>query len=421
MRVCLTTFGSFGDLHPMLGLAHALRRRGHLPVLATSPVYREIVEGEGIAFHAIRPDIQPNDREVIRRVMDRLGGTEALFEMLMPHFRDSYEDLIVASEGADVLVTHPITFAGPVIAAQRGVPWVSTVLAPMSFFSVHDFPVLPPAPGVVHLTERSPMVARVLGRAARAATRSWMKPVYDLRSELGLAPGEHPIFEGQHSPRLVLALFSRVLGEPQPDWPPNVCITGGVRYDEPSAGDAMSPELRAFLDDGPPPVVFTLGSAAVGAAGSFFEESARAAIALERRAVLVFGRYDENRPKLRLPDDVLLTEYAPYSQLMPRAAAVVHQGGAGTTHQALAAGHPELIVPFAHDQPDNAHRVERLGIAKVIYPGAYRADRVQQALRTLLDDPTFASRAAIVGEKVRSERGADAACEEIERVVTRDG
>jgi UDP:flavonoid glycosyltransferase YjiC (YdhE family) len=106
---------------------------------------------------------------------------------------------------------------------------------------------------------------------------------------------------------------------------------------------------------------------------------------------------------------------------MPRAAAVVHQGGAGTTHQALAAGHPELIVPFAHDQPDNAHRVERLGIAKVIYPGAYRADRVERALRSLLDEPLFASRAAIVGEIVRSERGADAACEEIERVVMTGG
>ncbi len=168
-------------------------------------------------------------------------------------------------------------------------------------------------------------------------------------------------------------------------------------------------------------MVFTLGSAAVGAAGSFYEESARAAIALGRRAVLVVGRYEENRPKQPLPDDILVTEYAPYSQLLPRAAAVVHQGGAGTTHQALAAGHPELIVPFSHDQPDNAHRVERLGIAKVIYPGAYRADRVERELRTLLDEPSFAARAASVGEKVRSERGADAACEEIERVVTRGG
>lgn len=241
--------------------------------------------------------------------------------------------------------------------------------------------------------------------------------MYELRSELGLPPGAHPIFEGQHSPRLVLALFSRVLGEPQPDWPPNVRITGAVRYDGPTAGDAISPDLAAFLDAGPPPVVFTLGSAAVGAAGSFYEESAKAAIALGRRAVLVVGRYPENRVKQRLPDSVLVTEYAPYSQLLPRAAAVVHQGGVGTTHQALAAGHPEVIVPFSHDQPDNAHRVERLGIAQVIYPNAYRADRVERALRTLLADPAVASRAAAIGETVRRERGAYAAGQEIERVV----
>src|SRR3990170_1362803 len=109
VRICLTTFGSFGDLHPVLGLAHELRARGHVPVLATQPVYRELVEGEGIAFAPVRPDIDPNDRALIARVMDRVHGTDALFALLMPHFRESYDGLLAASEGADLLVTHPVT------------------------------------------------------------------------------------------------------------------------------------------------------------------------------------------------------------------------------------------------------------------------------------------------------------------------
>jgi UDP:flavonoid glycosyltransferase YjiC (YdhE family) len=415
VRICLTTFGSFGDLHPVLGLAHELRTRGHQPVVATLPVYRELVEGEGIAFAPVRPDIDPGDRAMIAQVMDRVHGTEALFELIMPHLRESYEDLSRAAERCDLLVTHPVTFAGPVIAELRHLPWVSTVLSPMSFFSAHDFPVLPPMPGLVHLTSASTKVARVLGRASRVLSRRWVEPVRVLRQDLGLPAGAHPIFEGQHSPALVLALFSNLLGEPQADWPPNVVVTGAVRYDGPTGDAGLSPALEAFLDDGDPPVVFTLGSAAVAAAGSFYAESARAAVQLGRRAVLVIGRHEENRPREALPSSVLVTDYAAFSRLFPRAAAVVHQGGIGTTHQALAAGHPTVIVPFAHDQPDNAHRVERLGISRTIYPSAYRADNVARALRELLAQPDPSRRAAAIGSVVRRERGAAAACDAIEQ------
>jgi rhamnosyltransferase subunit B len=419
VRVCLTTFGSFGDLHPVLGLALELKARGHLPIIATSPAYREIVEGEGISFASVRPDIDPNDRELMIRVMDRVRGTEVLFDMLMPHFRDSYVDLLAAADGCDLLISHPVTFAGPVVAEVRRMPWASMVLSPMLFFSMHDFPVLPPMPGLVKVTEMSPTVARVLGRASRAMSHGWLAPVRALRREVGLPPGLHPIFEGQHSPTLVLAMFSRVLATPQVDWPPNVVMTGAVRYDGPDDGAGLSPDLDAFLDDGDPPIVFTLGSAAVGAAGSFYEESARAAIQLERRGLLVIGRYEENRPRQQLPKRVMVAEYAPYSRVFPRAAAVVHQGGIGTTHQALAAGHPTVVVPFSHDQPDNAHRVERLGISRTIYPNAYRAAKVQRALGELLETPATSRRAAEISEVVRSERGAAAACDAIERMMGR--
>jgi UDP:flavonoid glycosyltransferase YjiC (YdhE family) len=365
----------------------------------------------------VRPDLDPNDRALLARVMDRTRGTEALFELIMPHFRESYQDLLVATDGADLLVTHPIAFAGPVIAEQRQLPWVSMVLSPMSFFSVHDFPVLPPMPGLRHLTSASTSVARVLGRASRAMSRRWMEPVWQLRQQLGLSRGAHPIFEGQHSPALVLAMFSRVLGDPQKDWPPNVLVTGAVRYDGPADDAGLTEELQHFLDDGDPPVVFTLGSAAVGAAGSFYEESARAAIQLGRRAVLVIGRHEENRPRGRLPSSILVTGYARYSRLFPRAVAVVHQGGMGTTHQALAAGHPTVIVPFSHDQPDNAHRVERLGISRTVYPHAYRAAKVERALRELLARREALRRAGEIGDVVRSERGAAGACDAIAKIV----
>src|SRR5690606_15570144 len=125
--------------------------------------------------------------------------------------------------------------------------------------------------------------------------------VYALRRELGLPRGEHPVFEGQHSPTLVLALFSRLLAEPQPDWPPNTRITGAIPYNGPEPPAPLPPAVQRLIDSGRQPVVFTLGSSAVGAAGGFYRESLEAVRRLELPAVLLAGSHPENRPAAPLP------------------------------------------------------------------------------------------------------------------------
>src|SRR5437868_2219885 len=112
-QIVITTFGSFGDLHPYLALAIGLTSRGHRVTIATSAVYRSKIESEGIAFHPVRPDLSPDDTGMIQRVMDAKRGTEYILrEVLFPHLRAAYEDLTEAVRGADLLLTHPITFAG---------------------------------------------------------------------------------------------------------------------------------------------------------------------------------------------------------------------------------------------------------------------------------------------------------------------
>ena len=153
-------------------------------------------------------------------------------------------------------------------------------------------------------------------------------------AEVGLPPTrDNPLFDGQHSPALVLALFSELLSAGQPDWPAPTRVAGFVFYDRDGAG-GLSPELTRFLDAGPPPIVFTLGSAAVHDAGPFYEQSAVAARLLNRLAALLVGRQTHNRPAL-LPEGVAAFDYAPFSELFPRAAVIVHQGGVGTTGQAM--------------------------------------------------------------------------------------
>ena len=134
---------------------------------------------------------------------------------------------------------------------------------------------------------------------------------------------------------------------------------------------------------------------------------------------MLVGRHGENRPQDAAPDTVKLLEFAPHSAVFPRAAVIVHQGGMGTSSQALRAGRPMLVVPFAHDQPDNAHRLQRLGLAEILYPRQYRADRVARQLRRLLDQPTYAQRAEVTGDMVRQEPGAAGACDLIEALLRR--
>jgi UDP:flavonoid glycosyltransferase YjiC (YdhE family) len=237
-----------------------------------------------------------------------------------------------------------------------------------------------------------------------------------LREELGLQKGANPLFDAKHSPHLVLALFSSVLGVEQKDWPPNTLITGFCFYDADAGNAALPPQLEKFLAAGGAPVVFTLGSAAVLAAGRFYEYSAQAAIRMGVRAVLLIGSDPRNRPEGELPDSICVAEYAPYSGLFPRAALVVHQGGVGTTAQCLRAGKPMLIMPYSHDQPDNARRMRRLKVGLSIMKARYTPARVARKLKAMLMEPRLAQQAARVAEQLRHENGVKTACDALERL-----
>jgi rhamnosyltransferase subunit B len=412
VKILIASWGSYGDVYPYVGLALALKARGHEPRLAMPGFYRGLVDALGLPLHPIGPAIDPEDRALVARLIDPVKGPEALLaDLVVPAVRQDYEVLDAAARDVDVMVTHPITFAAPLVAHARRLPWASTVLAPMSFFSAHDPPVLAPAPALIHLRRFGSWYGKFLAHFGRARTRAWMKPVDDLRRDVGLPPGDHPLFEGQFSPYLTLAMFSRALAAPQPDWPPHVDVTGFVFYNGPEMLDAS---VDAFLADGPPPVVFTLGTSAVHAAGAFYDESVQAAARLGVRAVLLTGGVAQNRPAGAVSNGILVIDRAPHQLLFPRAAAIVHQGGAGTTGQALRAGRPTLVVPHAHDQPDNAFRVRQLGVARTLSPSRYRARRVARELRALLTQRDYGARASEVAAIVRAEGGADAAAEAIQ-------
>ncbi len=412
-------FGSLGDLYPYIAVALGLQARGHQAIIATTLHYRRRIEALGIGFHAVRPagpDMN-TDRDAMQRIMDSSKGSEFIIrELLMPVLRESYEDLLAAAQGADLLVSHVLTYAAQLVAEKTGILWACSFLQPMLFSSAYDPPVVPPFSFLSKLRFLGRSFHRCLFWLGKRRCRSWADPWHRLRADIQLPPTlDNPLFEGLYSPSLILAMFSPVFASKQPDWPPQTVVSGFAMTDQ---GNAVktSPELVRFLDDGPPPIVFTLGSSAVLAAGPFFEHSAAAAKLLGRRAVLIVGQDPGNRPA-SLSDDVVACEYAHFSQLFPRAAAIVHAGGIGTTALAMRSGRPMLIMPCAHDQFDNAARATRLGIARTISRHRYSPIHVAAELRHLLENPEYSQRASGIAESVSREDGVQAACDALERLL----
>jgi UDP:flavonoid glycosyltransferase YjiC (YdhE family) len=399
-----------------MAVALELKRRGHRPIIASAEYFRDKIVSAGLDFHPVRPNLTPADKDLLRQTMDERHGPEFLLrKVMMPALRDTFADLREAVHGADVLTATDLLYAAPVVADAVGIPWVALTMAPMTFLSTHDPPALSAAPWLVQLARFSRPAYAAIIRLARWSTRDWGTPVYQLRQELGLPRGLEPLFGARANAGALLGLFSPVVGARQPDWPANAQTTGFAFYDR---HEPMPPSLREFLDAGDPPIVFTLGSAAVFDPGAFHHHSAEAARRLGRRAVLLVGPDPENVPAADAR--LAVARYAPFSELFPRAAAVVHQGGIGTTAQVLRAARAMVIVPFSHDQPDNAARMVRLGVARTVRRTAYSAATAAAALDALFADPEHARKAERAAETLRHEDGAARAADVIESVASRD-
>jgi UDP:flavonoid glycosyltransferase YjiC (YdhE family) len=423
-RIVVTTLGSLGDLHPYVAIALGMQERGHDVIVATGECYGPKIKALGLGFAAVRPNCDwVADAAVMRRIMQPQRGLERIMrEVLLPVLRQTYDDTFAAADGADLLVAMQSNLASPLVAEKKGIPWVSAMHLPIGLASGYDPPVLPGF-AVFSKTLRflGPAFWVPLRRFLTWATNFWAKPWYQLREEIGLLPSDtvNPLTDGQ-AQLLHLALFSPRIMDKQPDWPPQTIVTGFPWYDRHGEG-TLPAELAQFLDEGAPPLVFTLGTAIAGDAGAagFFAASAAAAKLLGRRAVLILNE-PRNRPSV-LPESVLAVSYAPFSELFPRAAAIVHHGGIGTTGLAMRAGRPMLVMPCAWDQPDNAERAARLGIARTISRRRYTPARVAAELHSLLNNPSYTQRTSMVGFQVRHENGARVACDALCGVLTTAG
>jgi UDP:flavonoid glycosyltransferase YjiC (YdhE family) len=429
LRIVFNTFGTLGDLHPMLALASELRRRGHDCVFAVPEVFRLVLDPLGFRVYPLPPDLDPNNKALIADLMDLRRGSERLLrDVLFPALPETVahlRDAVAAEGGADLLVSGDFAFAAPIVAELTRIRWASVALAPLSLYSRHDPPALISFSGLAWLVDQAPTLERAVVPFARRYTRKWPAPVYALRNSLGLPRGSSPIFDAKNSPQLVLALFSSLLATPQPDWPPHTVLAGFTFFDGSQPGvrevAALPAHVTEFLQMGEPPIVFTLGSSAVFAAGDFYAISAAAIERVGARAIMLTGVLPDGQQRGIISPQLCTAEYVAYSELFPHAAAIVHQGGVGTLAHTLKAGKPMLIMPCSHDQPDNARRAQRLGVSRTIPREKYTAGRAASELHTLLRDPITAPRYAAAAKEaavqIEKENGTLTACDALEDLL----
>jgi rhamnosyltransferase subunit B len=415
-RILFATVGSLGDLHPHIGLALELMRRGHVVSLASTEFYRRKIEELGITFKSIGPYMDPTDGEMIAKCQDLRRGPEVLIrEIVLPYLDTTYTDLLAVAADTDLMLAGEMVYPAPLVAEKLRLRWASIILSPCSFFSAYDPSVLAPMPELIHLRKAGWLVNRAIVQFGVLKTHHWWRPIRELRRAQGLGMGQNPLMVDKFSPELVLALFSRSFAEAQRDWPQSTVQPGFVFYDHERRSTDLSEELRNFLESGDPPITFTQGSTAVHDPGEFYEVSVEAARRVRRRALLIGAK----SPSRFHGPDVLAVPYAPYSAVFPRSAVVVHQGGSGTTGQVMRAGKPMLIVPYGWDQPDNGARIERAGAGLSLARKRYTAEAAAKALNRLTGDARFAARAEEIASQMQAEDGVASACNAIEGLLRR--
>ena len=226
-RIVLSTLGSLGDLHPMIALGLELIRRGHEAVLNSLEGYRETVNSLGLGFEPLRPEVEDEDQELIRRLVDARTGPETVIrELVMPHLGEMYEDLASACESADLMVTGELIYVAKSLVEKTGLKWVSTSLSPITMFSAEDPSVYPGYPWIEYFRPLPAFAHRLSLQIARTAISHWLEPFREFRLGLGLDPNDDPMFVDKYSNYLHLAMFSKALARPRSDWPPSTLQTG---------------------------------------------------------------------------------------------------------------------------------------------------------------------------------------------------
>jgi UDP:flavonoid glycosyltransferase YjiC (YdhE family) len=398
-----------------MGLGAALATRGHVVSVIVNDYFEPLVRRMG--FNFVRCGTAKEFDTVTRNpdIWHPRKGVEIIARKIVETTPELYRLICDHIQGREsVVVAGALAFGARVARETHEVPLVTVQLQPVCFRSEFESPVLHPWLEGINSWPR--LLKRALFGLANLAIDRVVGPGTNrFRRSLGLPPASKFYDVWWNSPDLIIGFFPEWFASPQLDWPEQLVCTGFPCYDESTVREV--PEaVESFLHTGPPPVVFTPGSA-MRHGRRFFQESVMACELLGYRGVLLTPYAEQIPPTL--PATVLHADYVPLGRLLPRCRALVHHGGIGTLAQGLSAGVPQLVTPMAFDQFDNAERLYRLNVGRSFRPNTYEASAVAGALADLTTNPRVAAACNRVAALVRNDRPLGVACDEIEQLWNR--
>ncbi len=420
-RIVLSTIGIRGDLNPFLSLGLGLRAHGHDVLFAVEEIFCPTLIEEGFAVHRLPGDVQTTLLPHIRHLASGftpLSSLQIIVEKwLLPGLHAKISELRKACSGADLLVARAAHLAAPIVAELTGIPWVHISMTPLNVPSAHLNPYLLP---LSWPSEFPPFANRIAWAALEAALRYVAdNQINNIRAEYGLAPGRNLMGVGNHSHTLTAVVVSPAFLPPPPDWPSYVRMTGFCFWDTPASW-REPPELTAFLNSTEPVIAASFGSMSPFVKDAFTRLYSTSIAAIQRigARALIIGAAPEMLPD-PLPDGVFAVPFAPFSQVYPRCAAVIHHGGPYTVAEALRAGVPSLVIPWGIDQFFTAAQVERLGIGLWRHHRFYTQERAVRALSILTRQARYKAQVQAIAAQIAQEDGVATLCEAIEVILQR--
>ena len=411
-EILLLPFGSAGDVFPFIWLGRHLMARGHRVTMITACLFEEPARKVGLNFISLG---EKDEFEAMIRDprIWKLGlGTKVVFEFAAKSV-ESYLAAIESCGKVDLMLAPVTAFAARLAREKHGTPLITVHLQPAVFLSVHETPLLHPA--MCFLRLMPVWFKRALFSLPNPVDLFALPQLRRLCVANGVKPPRSLWREWWDSPDGVLALFPQWFAKPQPDWPENI-LQWSFPLEDLAPEQVLNPELQVFLAAGESPIVFTPGSANVQAA-RFFAVAVEAVKHLGCRAVFVTREPKQVPPNL--PASILTVEYAPFSSLLKQASVFVHHGGIGTMSQGFAAAVPQLIMAMAHDQPDNADRLERLGAGIGLSVRQFTPERVAQELKRLLSESTYRESAVKCADRISKAMDEDVLMSWINAVIKR--
>lgn len=387
-NVVFVTRGTGGDLVPILRMCSVLKARGHCVLLISHCKYESIACSLGLNFRALDNMDEFNRFIQDGHLLNSASGIQTFFRShMLPKSSSDHE--IIASEcqpDDTILIARHMSSFAEFTAEKLQIPFVRVYIA------------------AAHISAL-PILASLYGNVLENELNA-------IRMELNL-PLIHNWLAWLHSPQNSIATWPNWFAAPERGWPSGVVTTGFINHDESETG-CLPSDVISLLKAPQRPVLIS-GGTGIFMGKKFYTAAAKACQLLGLPGLIVTP-YKELVPK-NIPDNIQWHSRLPFSSLIPHVCAIIHHAGTSTLARAIASGIPQLVLPYGGDRPDTGHRLEKLGVAKMLLPPQWQPEEVAEALELLLRSAAVKDRCKALALRHNDEESVSIACSVIEQAL----